>query len=40
MAYNFIPCDPNQLFLMPPSLDEWVADDHLARFVAEVMDHL
>lgn len=33
MAYNFVPCDRAQSFLMPPSLDEWLPKDHLARFV-------
>jgi len=40
MSYNFLPYDQNQLFLMPPSLEEWLSDDHLARFVSEVLDHL
>lgn len=30
--------DPDQSFLMPPSLDEWLPQDHTARFVAEVVD--
>lgn len=32
--------DPAQSFLMPPSLDDWLPDDHTARFVAEVVDEL
>jgi len=24
VAYNFVPCDRNQSFLMPPSLDDWL----------------
>ncbi|MCA1709286.1 MAG: transposase [Actinobacteria bacterium] len=37
MGYNFISCDRDQQFLMPPSLDEWLPKDHLARFVVEMV---
>ncbi len=30
VAYNFIPVDREQSFLMPPSLRDWLPDDHLA----------
>ncbi len=40
MAYNFVPCHRDQSFLMPPSLDEWLPKDHLARFVIAVVDTL
>lgn len=30
--------DPHQVFLMPPSIDEWLPEDHLARFVSELVD--
>jgi transposase len=32
--------DPDQSLLMPPSLDDWLPQDHTARFVAEVVDGL
>lgn len=32
--------DPHQVLLMPPSIDEWVPEDHLARFVAELVDEV
>src|SRR5665811_974390 len=32
--------DPGQSFLMPPSLDDWLPEDHTARFIAEVVDDL
>jgi transposase len=35
----FRPFDPGQLLLLPPSVDEWLPADHLARFVAEVVDN-
>ena len=30
--------DPGQQFLLPPSLDEWLPVEHLARFIAELVD--
>ena len=30
--------DPDQQFLLPPSLDEWLPANHLARFIAELVD--
>lgn len=30
--------DPHQVLLLPPSLDDWLPQDHLARFVAELVD--
>ncbi len=30
--------DPDQVLLLPPSLDEWLPADHLARFVADLVD--
>src|SRR4051812_9313061 len=38
MAQNFIECDREQVFLMPPSLREWLAEDHLAWFVLEAVE--
>jgi len=32
--------DPDQTLLMPPSLEEWLPDGHLARFVSDVVDGL
>jgi transposase len=40
VGYNFVPCDRNQPFLMPPSLDEWLPRDHLARFAIAVVETL
>jgi transposase len=30
MAQTFIACDREQVFLMPPSLQEWLPEGHLA----------
>ena len=35
MAQNFLPCDRDQELLLPPSLREWLPEDHLAWFVLE-----
>ncbi|MEE8485142.1 MAG: transposase, partial [Acidimicrobiia bacterium] len=32
--------DPTQSFLLPPSLDDWLPQDHTARFISEVVDEL
>jgi transposase len=40
MSRRFRTCDLNQLYLLPPSLNEWLPEDHLARFVAAVTDEL
>ena len=37
---NFRNFDRNTGFLLPPSVDEWLPEKHLARFVAEVIDSL
>src|SRR5260370_22752032 len=34
----FQPYDPNQVLLLPPSLDEWLPEGHLARFVSELVE--
>jgi len=31
---------PKQSFLLPPSMDDWLPPDHLARFVSEMLDDL
>src|SRR5262249_21725525 len=41
MALNFVSCDRGQLLLMPPSLSEWVPENHLVWTIlgaVEVMD--
>jgi hypothetical protein len=32
--------DPDQVLLLPPSLDDWLPQDHLARFVADLVDEV
>jgi transposase len=40
VAYNFTPVDREQLLLMPPSVAEWLPQDHLAWFVIDVVAEL
>ncbi|HTP20558.1 MAG TPA: hypothetical protein VMJ65_13190 [Solirubrobacteraceae bacterium] len=40
MSQNFIGCDREQAFLMPPSLRDWLAEDHLAWFVIDAVGRL
>lgn len=40
MAKRYRLYEPDQLFLMPPSLREWLAEDHLAYFVSDLVDDL
>src|SRR3954464_4260149 len=37
---NFRPIDRQTGFLLPPSVDEWLPEKHLARVVVEVIDGL
>src|ERR1700686_4384836 len=37
---NFRPTDRLSSFLLPPSVDEWLPERHLARFVMEVIEGL
>ncbi len=40
MALNFLSCDREQDFLMPPSVREWLPAGHLAWFVLDVVERL
>jgi transposase len=37
MAQNFLSCDRDQELLLPPSLREWLPEDHFAWFVLEAV---
>ena len=32
--------DPHQVFLLPPSIDDWLPEGHLARFVSELVEEV
>jgi len=40
MGKTYRPYEPDQLFLMPPSLVEWLPKDHLVFFVRDVLDKI
>jgi transposase len=40
VAQNFLSCDRDQELLLPPSLREWLAEDHLAWFVLDSVAEL
>ena len=40
MRKSYRPYYPDQDLLLPPSLREWLPEDHLVYFVGEVVDHL
>ena len=37
---HFRPIDRKTAYLLPPSVEEWLPEDHLARFIVEVVDGL
>ena len=37
---HFRQCDRDTAFLLPPSVDEWLPEEHLARFVVDIVDQL
>jgi transposase len=37
---RFRTCSLDQPFLMPPAIQDWVPEKHLARFIAEVADYM
>lgn len=40
MNYQFRTCTLDQPLLLPPSLQEWLPEGHLARFIVDVVDQL
>jgi transposase len=40
MAQNFLACDREQSWLMPPSLREWLPEGHLAWFVLDAVEEM
>ena len=40
MAFNFVACDREQEFLLPPSLREWLPDGHLAWFLIDAVEEM
>ncbi|MEO8690727.1 MAG: IS1182 family transposase, partial [Solirubrobacteraceae bacterium] len=40
MAQDFIACDREQELLLPPSLREWLPEQHLAWFVLDAAEEI
>jgi transposase len=40
MEKTYRPYEPDQLFLLPPSLEDWLSEDHLVYFLSDVVDEL
>ena len=40
MPQNFLSCEREQVLLMPPSLRDWLPEDHLAWFVLASVESL
>lgn len=40
MSVNFFECDRKTPFLFPPSIEDWLPQDHLARFVVDIVEQL
>ena len=40
MGQNFIACDREQSFLMPPDVREWLPKSHLAWFVIDAVEEM
>jgi len=40
MSTKFVQCDRATLYLLPPSVQAWLPEGHLARFVVEIVERL
>ena len=40
MKVTFVDVDRDTLFLLPPSIQEWLPEKHLARFVVEIVEQI
>ena len=40
MAANYLPYDPQQMLLLPETLQEWLPEGHLAHFISDAIDGL
>jgi len=40
VSKTFRPYEPDQIFLLPVSMRDWLPGDHLAYFISDVVDHL
>jgi hypothetical protein len=40
VSKTFRPYEPDQISLMPASMQDWLPSDHLAYFISDVVDKL
>jgi transposase len=40
MAYNYTECNRDQLYLLPPSMKEWLSEDHFAWFLLDAIGQM
>ena len=40
MAVEFIPVDRDTPYIFPPCVQDYLPDDHLARFVVDIVEQL
>src|SRR6266436_1666272 len=40
MSGRFVPVDRDTAYLLPPSVQDWLPENHLARFVVEIVERL
>ena len=40
MAYNFLPCNRDQAYLLPPSLRDWLPEEDLAWFILDAVEQM
>ena len=40
MIQKFIPTNRDQQYLFPPSIRDWLPEEHLARFVVDIVSEL
>ncbi len=40
MSGRFVSVDRDTAYLMPPSVQEWLPENHLGRFVVEIVERL
>ncbi len=40
MAYGYVRVDRGQLFLLPPSMRDWIPEDHLGCVLIDVVDQI
>ncbi len=40
MSGRFLEADRDTAYMLPPSVQEWVSEDHLARFIVDIVDQL